>query len=349
MVLDKLLRAALRHWRLLLIAPMLVPLLVVPLMLRARPTYYEAVARLWVDRPAYLRYTDDVSRYTPITQIQANRLSELLTTQSFATDVMNRTSMAGITETPRGTGIARDMLTRGFVSTVVGDHVLALRFRADTPQLAYEMVSAILDVFRDRLVTDRVTQADTATSFYGDRLKKSEEQVAKSTEAVRRYVATHPRAASVDPLRRTSTDVDLPAVALDPQLGELLRRLDLDKSDVERARLALDQAGMEGSAALAGQELGIQVIDAPQVPVSRTIEMRSLVLLPIVGLVVGLLLDAVLIILMAMMDRSIYSAAGLAPTAQVLTVVPRLAEGSRRTIAQAAFGVAPIATTPGGA
>ncbi|MCC6178392.1 MAG: hypothetical protein IT305_24060 [Chloroflexi bacterium] len=327
MVLDRLLRAALRHLRLLAVPPLVVPLLVVPIALMLRPVYYESWVRLWVDTPAYLRTGDQVPRYVTSAQFQASRLSELLGSDSFIQDVARRTALAPLADTPRGVESLRSNIARSFATVPSGDHLLGMRFRGDTADLSFEMLTAILEVFRDRLITDRVNQAGIATSFYEGRVKSAEEQLTRSNEAVRRYVAANPRAtsaASIDPARRLLGAPELPTAAVDPQLAELLRRQDLDKADVERARLALDQASLAGSAALAGQELGFQIVDPPRKPTEPTIERRRILMLPLIGLVIGILLSSALVTIFAVLDRTVYDPNGLGPNLLVLAMIPRL-------------------------
>src|SRR5438067_2690893 len=61
--------------------------------LLVRP-YYETVAGVWTERPAYVPITDESSRFVTPAQLQQARLNELLKTRSFLEDVAKRTSLA---------------------------------------------------------------------------------------------------------------------------------------------------------------------------------------------------------------------------------------------------------------
>jgi uncharacterized protein involved in exopolysaccharide biosynthesis len=321
------LEAFFRHKWLIVLPPLLVPLVVVPLAILLSAARYEASAGVWVDRPTYLVNRDDLDRYATPSQLQASRLYELLQTNSFRSEVARQTSLAPLTATTRGEEELRRVLGRDFSVSTDGTHLVVLRFRASTPEQAHEVLRAVVETFRERATADRVEQAQLAISFYESRVQSAESQLDKTTDALRRYVATN-----MDPGRGadalTASRAGVPLTAADPQLAELQRRVEADQREVERTRSLLEQTRLDVAASIEGQERGFQVLDPPRVPTqaSRGLRRTLLITFP-ASLLAGLLFSIGLLTVLVAIDRTVRGEADLAalgPAARVLGVVPAL-------------------------
>jgi hypothetical protein len=287
---------------------------------------YDTWAGVWVERPAYLSYKDDSNPWTTPAQNQSALMGELLRTRAFLTDVAKRTNLAPLVGGPREDSL--QTIIGGNIATFpTGSHLLVLRYRADTPELSLQVLNAILDAFKEQVAASRVSQGGTATAFYEARLQAAEQQLARTNEALRRYVAANPRLTTIDPTRgagaTTASRLGLPPAAIDPDIAELLRRLDSDQREVDRARASLDQAQLDVSASLEGQQLGFQVVDPPQRPLASR-NLRKRLILPAGGLAAGLGLSGLLLIVLMASDRAVRSESDLAPTVRIVGVVPRL-------------------------
>ena len=356
-----------RHKFLIVLPTVLIPLIVGPIAVMTAPIFYETGASVWVDRPSYLSYyltnTDDWNGYLSPAQNQSARLNQLLRTNAFLIDVANRTSLAPLTATPKGQQRIQRLIWSGFSMAPNGNNLLGLRFRAPTPQLSFEVLNAIVETFRDRTADDRVNQAGIAISFYETRQTTAEEELAKANDAMRRYIAANPRLTAIDPdagaAATTASRLGLPPSAVDPTLGALIRELDLRQKTAENVRAALEQSRLSAAAALEGQELGFQIVDAPRVPKEPTRQRRKALIYPAGGLIVGLGLSTTLLVFLVGADRSVRSEADLGPDVRVLGAVPRLRfkklpktagpDTARRAIAYAAGAVLPALPAPQGA
>jgi uncharacterized protein involved in exopolysaccharide biosynthesis len=324
-MIERLLETLFRHKLLILLPPVLITLIVTPIALLTTPTYYEAGAGIWVDRPTWLNVqVDETTRYLTPNAAQAVQLSELLRTRAFVMDVANRTALAPLTSSNVGQDRAAQLISSSVGVASPGNHLLVLTSRSSSPDLAYQLVNAVFDAFRDKATSDRLGQAELAISFYESRVKTAEEDVSKSSDALRRYVAANPRLTGVDSGGTGPGRLGLPAAATDPQLSQLMRRADTDQREIERLSAALEQARLDVSASLEGQELGFQMVDAPQVPLSPVRERRKALLYPAAGMLVGLILSSTLLILLVMTDGAARSEADLVARARVLGVIPAL-------------------------
>jgi uncharacterized protein involved in exopolysaccharide biosynthesis len=334
---SKLLEAFFRHKLLLLAPPILLPLVLGPLGLVLTPPYYESVAGIWTERPAYLLPNDAATNYISPAQTQTTRMTELLHTRSFELDVARRTPLAPLVGSPRGETAIDQILTRGLALSPRGNNLLVISFRADTADLSYKVVDAVLQAFRDKASTDQMDQATLAISFYEGRLRDAQDQYTKSNDALRRYLAAHPG------LANATTAADLTSggsaralgasrvtalVSSDPQLALLENQGQLDQQAVERARSALDQAQLDVSASLQGQEVGFQLIDPPIMPTSPSHDLRKTLVFPLAGLVLGLALSATLLVLLVSGDRTARAQGDLMGNLHVVGVIPLFARKS---------------------
>jgi hypothetical protein len=328
-VIEKLLDALFRHKLLILLPPILIPMIVTPIAFVLAPTYYESYAGIWVGRPAYLNYKDDSNPYTTPAQVISGRLGEHVRTRAFLREVAQRTPLlVPLANSDRGSELLQQIVGAGFSTFPSGTNLLVLRFRASNPELSFQALNAIIETYTDRTVGDRIGQGGLATAFYGSRVKAAEEALAKANEDIRRYVAANPRLTTIDPARgasaTTSSRLGLPATAIDPELAELLRRVESAQRDAARAQESLDKTQLDVAASLEGQEQGFQVVDAPRRATAPTQERRKLLVFPVASLLAGVALSGVLLVLLVAGDRSVRSAADLAPTVRVVGAVPRL-------------------------
>jgi uncharacterized protein involved in exopolysaccharide biosynthesis len=322
-VIRKVLEAFFRHKRLVLLPVVLIPLVVTPVAFFISPATYETRAGIWADRPTYLTLQDQATRDTTPADEQSERLNELLRTRTFLVDLARRTSLAPLVGSVKGEERIQQMLQRDLKAYPNGPHLVELRFRAATPQLSFEVLNGLVEAFKDRAAASQGGQASLAISFYQGRAHDAEGRLAESSAALSRYTAG--RRLTVDPLAPGSVTS---VTAADPQLADLLSRVEADRREVERTRASLEQAQLQVAASQEGQELGFQVIDPPRLPIAPTRELRKMLLLPVAALFVGLGISATLLILLVAMDRTVRSEADLAPTARILATLPWLETGT---------------------
>ncbi len=309
-MIAKLLQALFQH-KLLIVLPVVLTPLVVSAYVLATSSRYEARAGVWVERPTYLSSTDEFERFSTPAQSQANRLSELFRTRAFESDVARRTRLALLAESEEGVEQLQRLFTNDLEVATQGNHLVVIRFRADSAELSNSVVSAIVDAFKEKAHADRLAQADLAISFYAQRVKEVEQKLVASQGALRAFVSANPRSSGNG--------------LIDLQLSELQRTVERDRLDVDGARGSLEQARLDSAASLKGQELGFQVIDPPSLPPSPSRPpLRRLLLLPAVALLLGLGVSAGILALFIAGDRSVRSAADLPAGTRLLGTVPYL-------------------------
>jgi uncharacterized protein involved in exopolysaccharide biosynthesis len=241
-----------------------------------------------------------------------------------------------------------------------GTNLLTIWARGDQPQLPFQVTNALVEVYREHRMTERSEQASLSISFYETRLQEAQQELEKATTAIRRYVAANPRLTTIDPNRGAASTaaarLGLPPIAIDPQLAELIRRVDAEQKEVDSIRTTLDQARMETSAGVEGQDFSFRTVDAARVPSTPVSQRRRLAIFPAAGLVVGLGLGLGLLVALVVADRSMRSTNDLPAHVHVARVVPflqvrMLPRSTRPSTARQAIGYVAGAAlrSPGGA
>ena len=317
----KFLEAFFRNKRLLLLPPLLIPLIVGTVSVLTTPPYYEGWTAVWLSQPTYLAATDQDNRFLSPAQNQANRMGELLKTQSFLSDVARRTSLAPLAGSAAGQERLQAQVVSQLSMQPSGTNLLAIRYRASTPQLAVQVLQALLDAYTEKTNSDRTSQGTLAISFYESRVQATEDQAKQSADALRRYQQAS--RLSIDP----SVSGDLTgagAANADPQLKQLQSQADFDQKQLDDARASLDKARFQVDAADQGQDLSFQVIDPPRIPSGATRDIKKLIIAPVAALLVGLIGSTVLLVVILASDRSIRAETDLVPPVRVLGTVPNL-------------------------
>jgi uncharacterized protein involved in exopolysaccharide biosynthesis len=317
-VIGKILEALFRHKLLILLPPVLIPLLAGGIAVAATPPTYEAWAGVWVSKPTYLTYADDWNQYVTPAQNQTTRLSDLLKTASFIDDVAKRTSLASLAGTPTGQERLQALITAQLAMLPSGNNLLAIRYRASNPQLASQVLEALLEAYKERTVDDRTSQGTLAISFYESRLADAQQKLSDANDKLRRYLVSHAR--TVDPSRAPASGV----AATDPQAAELQHAVEAAQHDADGIRSSLEKARLDVDASLEAQDLGFQVVDEPRVLASSTRDIRRLILFPVAGLLGGIIFSVGMLVTLVAGDRSIRAAVDLVPPVRIVGTLPSL-------------------------
>jgi len=323
-MIRKLLEACFRHKLLLLVAPVLIPGIVTPIALLTAPTAFDTTTTIWVDHPAYLSYQDGTSPWVTPSGNHKGRLTELLHTRAFEADVATRTSLAPLVGTPVGEQRIDDLIVRSVTLANPGDHLLVVAVSAPTARLSYELCTALVAAYQEKSEADQADQTNLAVSYYQGRIAEADQQVTKTGQDLRRYLAT--KAANSDPTASLDPNSmgSIPAALLDPKLAALQASAQQAQSDVNNARGAQLAAQRDAAAAAQGQQLGWQILDAARVPSAPTRQLRKILVYPVAAAVAGLGLSGVLLVLFVAADRSARGETDLTPGLRLLGVVPTL-------------------------
>jgi hypothetical protein len=255
-------------------------------------------------------------------QIQSNRMGELLKTQVFINQVAQRTSLAPLVGSRTGEARIDALVSRGVSINRGGDHVLVITAQGPTAQLTYELATGIVDAYQEKIAADEADQSAAAVSFYQSQAQDADQQVAKASQDLRRYLTV----LAANGSDTSTADASGPdqRLTLDPKLNALQSTLSEAQTASGNARKALQGAQRAASAAVQGQQLDFQVLDEAQMPTGSSRPLKKIIVYPIAALIAGLGLSAIVLVLLVAGDRSMRSEGDVTLSLRVLGMVPNL-------------------------
>lgn len=217
---------------------------------------YEATARIWVDRPALDNVLDPNAQATYLVspaQQQADKLTQLLQTDSFVVEILKNTSASGRLrgDPDRDRAIIRD--TRGKLDvTPIGPNTIKITYAGSDPILCQQVVQSTIDQFRARDLTARVEQSAIERQFYQKQLQIYEDQLAAAAKRVEDFQSAHP-----------FPDPSSPQYL---ELQGLQRELESARSLLNTTRAKVEQANAADTLSDTSRQVEFQVLDTPTVP-----------------------------------------------------------------------------------
>ncbi|HVD51081.1 MAG TPA: hypothetical protein VNB51_03495 [Candidatus Udaeobacter sp.] len=308
-------------------------------------TTFESDATIWVLRASpELLVTSPNDPSAPILQTaasqQADLLEQLLLTQSFVRDVVQKTSLSAALDAAPDQRRFLAAVAKSFQIDTHGTNLLTVAYLSHDPQLGPEMVNAALAVRADRVAQASVTFSAAANTLYQQQLQLAETQALDAQRKLDAFDAEN--AVPLSDLQQHQRD----------QL-----RLGLDYAQVRLGdiRGRIDQATL-APAVLAVSGMEFQVVDQPRAEASPRGGTKPAAMTAMIGFVAGAALAALLVLLGTILPAHATGSADVArlvPMKLIASVprVPRL-QGSassadvRSSLAAIAFGDGPEKAGP---
>lgn len=220
-------------------------------------TQYEATARIWVDKPVLANVLDpnvspDYLYLVSPAQQQADKLAQLIQTDSFVVAILKNTSEAGQLTGGPGQDQVIKAVRRQLAVTPFGSNTIRITYAGSDPALCQQIVQSTIDEFRARDLTARIEQSAIERQFYQKQLGIYEEQVNAATTRVDDFQRDHP-----------FPDPSSPQYL---ELQGLQRELESARALLNATRTKIEQANAAESLSDTSRQVEFQVLDAPTVP-----------------------------------------------------------------------------------
>lgn len=249
-------------------------------------TVYSSSAKIWVQRtPLLTSRLGDLGRSGSPAARQAAALRDQLSLQSFRLSVASRVdALAGLPPEQQAAAVRQ-----GTSVSSSGRHILTIRHVDEDPALTQAIDQAIIDTYSETFATEVVEQADLAESFYEERLVEARQRLDESTAALNSYQETI----------SLEDESDL-------QLQALVAEVDAADADYNAILDRLENINLERDAALSGRDLSFRLMDPPELPTNPLgSPMRDLLLLPFLGLLLGISVSGVVFFGLIRLDGAV--------------------------------------------
>ena len=283
---------------------------------------FESSATIWVQRNSQdLLQTHAVQTDVPSVpdfltpgSEYAESFTQLVQTQAFLRSTIERTSLDGALAASKDQLSFLDDIRKRFKIQALGTNLVKVSYRADAPQVAYEMVAAALTIRDERAASAQIAAASMTSTLYTKELDLAQQKSTRAQADLDQFNSTHkPPLDAAEAYRqqqlRTSSDVA--------------------QARVDDLRQALDRQAVVSTLLEVGQSADVQVIDAPQIQLQPSGGLRQAVLVFGVVMAGAVTLVAILIVLGTLLTASIASEADLERLGSV-TVVASVPDLARR-------------------
>jgi uncharacterized protein involved in exopolysaccharide biosynthesis len=312
-----------RHRR-LFVAPVLVAFVAGIVLAFLQPSNTTALARIWYDLTPPLALSTALNsggQGTPA-DLQAQVLTELVNTRSFAAKVVALGPLGDYIRTPTGyleavdtiqaaktrlamaigrplpsiskeqeIDLASMLLSKNTTVAAVGPQIVVVTLHLQSQDAATATLKNVVDQYTDVVLNDRRTQAQAAVDFWQTQVDLQRIQVDAGDAAVVKYLDDHPELAGL-------------SARPDVVLTGLRTTQDLQRQRYETLVQNRDQAQLALSASTTPSASGFSVIDEPRA-VGGVSGLRKELLVVLGGLVAGILLSLAGVVALTLVDPTL--------------------------------------------
>jgi len=285
---------------------------------------YESNATVWVSRNAQsvLQATDlstdpSVPNFNTPGGEYAEVFSQLLQTQTFLGQVIARTSLgAPFTASPDPFAFLDDVRKR-FRVQALGTNLVRVTYRADSPNVAFEMVGAALTERDARASQQQLSSTSVTTAFYQKEYELAQQEAVRAQEDLDKFNAKHSGTLN------TADDYTQRQLRLASDLAQV--RVNDLKVQIDRTAIGAALLQLTGGA-------DNQLLDPPQLQPKPSGGLRQAAFVFGVMMAGAIGLVGLLIIVGTLLTASVASEADLARLgeASLLAAIPQLDGGRGR-------------------
>ena len=298
-----------RHPFTLILPAIIIPLIVV-FAVRSFGSSYQSEATVYVTKDPLATSNCGSAYATPAQNLQTCMAQFVTSDPSFDVEVANQTDMPKTYA--RGTPGVNDLMVARIIAgmkiTPSGNNFVLIQYSDTSPQIAAQVVQALLQVYITETI--RLSQENAAgdISILNQLITQDISDLNQADQNRKQYVQSHP---NIDP----NTDAQYAQYQLAYQ--DALAKLQSDQQKLQT---------LTSRGTVSGDLTPYTVADPPLVPTSPTVKSKTTITAMIGGVALGLGVSLGLIGLLALADRRVYSRDDLieAMPIPVLEVVPRL-------------------------
>jgi hypothetical protein len=267
------------------------------------PRTYSSTASLW----ALHRYEvispdgpESDLNSTPA-ETQATALTDLLQTHAFVTLITSGIDLAPSLGLNPATLTSEQLqmdifnnISKNVAIASPGYNLFTVTYTNRSPQIAYQIVSAIVKKFGPESATFSTQEGNDLLTSYNTQLQQAKQQESQAVAAEEQYIAAN----------RNLSETQLQA---DPEYQQLNAAVTQAQTNVQNLETAITT--IQESLGSNGQVNSLyQVVDAPQVPTVPTSRSKDFLVGGGVGLGVAILVAVIYLLFLVRGNRAIYSA-----------------------------------------
>ncbi len=224
----------------------------------------------------------------------STEILDLLQTDAFVRAIIIKTDLEEqMAEGPQAVEDTIEEARKAVWAIPLGNNQVQVSAAHEDPQIAYQLVNAIIENYIEWKVNGDRVEGEAALSFFENLTQVYKEELETARQELEDYLRTHP-----EPLRGNRPDLEMVEIErLQSKLRLAETRYAKALDNVENARLALAQVDNDANQTYL-------IIDAPTVPLEPEVSLKQTVLELGVFIAVGFLLSGIGIGGGALLDRT---------------------------------------------
>ena len=167
---------------------------------------YTSSATIWVEKPIYFQDPSNLNAYISAATLQSGILDQLLGTTTFKLTIAQKSKIPMRTAVEQARVI--DDLNKNLRVDAAGSNLIKLTYTGDKPEYCQQIISQTIQTFVAQQNANRMQQAEIALTVAQDQIDNSGQQLAKSKEALTKYIQDHPGSGTRDVPDPTYTDLE---------------------------------------------------------------------------------------------------------------------------------------------
>lgn len=314
--------------KLLLVIPIIIVPLLVQQVVSSQPETYRSYAAIWTTEPdiGALSLGNDDLRATPADR-QARVITELLRTNQFTLAIAEQSGLLALipqTADPIASELwkrqAADVVRRSVSVGSRGVNLLSVTAIAPTPQLAHDLVDALISEFQRRFESEAARQSAIAIDYFTQQLTVAGAELSRRQQVLSAYVEEHPEVTE-----RGVIDLQYETLANGERSQAVL---------VSTLQRSLQDAELGQVTASQGQAARFLVEDDPSLPLqSEAVKFTTRFAYPLAGAVFGAMISGAYLFIVFRSDHSIRSKEDFAGIdVRVLGYVPEVSSKQHQPI-----------------
>jgi uncharacterized protein involved in exopolysaccharide biosynthesis len=278
---------------------------------------YEVTARVWVDVSIQ---GDHPNPYITAADAGTQMLNELLRTRAFCTTVGRRSRLV----TASGPGRAANDQTAGDVAYATlssillgtaGPNILTVTFRHNDPTMAAGVTKAVIDVFKEQVLSAQADRASASVAFYRQQVQGALDDLSRADGRISDYLGSSSDSSTAPLGSAAAADPNAaqPGVTTDSTLLALQRDEASMRKRADDLTQRLSQAQLSLTVVQQSNPYGFRVVDPPLAPAKPLSRTRTLIAAAVGGVGAGALLSLLVLMALTAADSSLRYPAEVEP------------------------------------
>ncbi|MCL4541343.1 MAG: hypothetical protein M1396_03240, partial [Chloroflexi bacterium] len=282
----------------------------------------------WAEQPPYLTVTGNWNQYISPAQNEAAAVQEYLQTDVFDAKVLGETPYRDQLLSPVLQLKVLNDLRRYASILPVSEHLVTVGYSDPNPQVAVQVVNAIIKNFNAQMLTTLHDEGTVALTFYQQQLAQAEANLASDTAQLKAYFDAHPELGTLpqSQVKMLALVADARFQAQYPQAIKMISAQQDAMKRVQNLKTQVQQIQFQQSSSVTGQPQMFRIMDPAAPPLQPLGTLKWMAMRVGLSAIAGVVLALLGLIIFTLLDPTVRSTSMIIQTfpTPAVAAAPRL-------------------------